>query len=47
MKPDDDAYTDYRVHYETCPRCGPFYLCDLGVKLRQRELQRRERKGKR
>ena len=36
---DDDSYTDYRVHYETCPRCRPYQPCPVGV-----ELQRRERK---
>lgn len=36
----DDAYTDFRVHYETCPHCRRDYTCPVGV-----ELKRREKRG--
>lgn len=42
MKP-DDAYTDFQVHYETCPRCRRDYTCQVGAELKRRDEKRRAR----
>jgi hypothetical protein len=34
---DDDSYTDFRVHYEDCPRCRPQQTCPIGAAIKQRE----------
>lgn len=35
----DDAYTDFAVHFETCPRCRRDWTCETGVEIQRRESQ--------
>lgn len=38
-KPIDNAYTDFRVHYETCPRCRPYQPCDVARAIVERDAK--------
>jgi hypothetical protein len=33
----DNAYTDWQVHYETCPRCRPNWTCEVGAEIQRRQ----------
>lgn len=32
-------YTDWQMHYETCPRCKPWWTCPVGEAIRKRESE--------
>lgn len=34
---DDDSYTDWQVHYETCPRCRRDWTCEAGKQAKRRD----------
>lgn len=39
---DDNAYTDWQVHYETCPRCRRDWTCETGVEAKRNDDRRKE-----